>query len=116
MEPNRTRARELAAKSRISGDPTAWFEQLYREQEQGHQVVPWADLGANPNLLEFFERNPIAAAGKTALVVGCGFGDDAEQLAEWGFATTAFDVSPTAVRTSQRRFPESRVDYVTADV
>jgi len=108
-EPNRIRARELAAKSRKSGDPTGWFEQLYKEQEQGLGVVPWADLGTNPNLLEF------AGAGKTALTVGCGFGDDAEQLAAWGFETTAFDVSPTAIRASKRRFPNTSVKYVVAD-
>jgi SAM-dependent methyltransferase len=109
-EPNRARARELAAKFLLSGDPTGWFEQLYQEQEQGLNVVPWADAGVNPNLLEF------AGTGKTALVVGCGFGDNAEQLAAWGFETTAFDVSPTAIRSAKQRFPESRVDYRTADV
>lgn len=115
-QEKRARARELAAQSRISGDPTGWLEQLYREQEQGLNVVPWAELGANPNLLEFFERNPMAAEGKTALVIGCGFGDDAEQLAAWGFETTAFDVSPSAVRAAKRRYPGTPVNYVTADV
>jgi SAM-dependent methyltransferase len=105
-----TRARELAAESRISGDPTGWFEQLYQEHEQGQKVVPWADLRVNPDLLEF------AGEGKTALVVGCGFGDDAEQLAAWGFQTTAFDVSPSAIRACKQRFPECRVDYVTGDL
>ena len=73
-------------------------------------MVPWADLGVNPNLLKF------DGAGKTALTVGCGFGDDAEQLAAWGFKTTAFDVSPSAIRACQRRFPDSSVSYVAADV
>jgi 2-polyprenyl-3-methyl-5-hydroxy-6-metoxy-1,4-benzoquinol methylase len=110
MEPNRVRARELAAESRISGDPTGWFEQLYQEHEHGPKVVPWADLGVNPKLLEF------AGAGKRALTVGCGFGDDAEQLARWGFETTAFDVSPSAIRACKKRFPGSTVNYVAADV
>lgn len=110
MEPNRTRARQLAAESRLSGDPTGWFEQLYWEQEQGSKVVPWADEGANPNLPAF------DGTGKTALVVGCGFGDDAEQLAGAGFKTTAFDVSPSAIRAAKQRFPETTVDYRTADV
>jgi 2-polyprenyl-3-methyl-5-hydroxy-6-metoxy-1,4-benzoquinol methylase len=107
---NRTRARELAAESKRTGDPVGWFEQLYREQEQGQPVVPWADLRVNLNL------PPLEGAGKMALVVGCGFGDDAEQLAAWGFETTAFDVSPSAIRACMRRFPESRVNYVAADV
>ena len=115
-EPNRVRARELAARFIRSGDPTGWLEQLYREHEQGSKVVPWADLGVNPNLVEFFERNPIAAAGKTALTIGCGFGDDAEQLAAWGFETTAFDVAPSAISAAKQRFPGSSVDYRTADL
>lgn len=109
-EPDRTRARELAQEALGSGDPTGWFERLYQEHEQGQKVVPWADLGVNPNLLEF------DGAGKTALAVGCGFGDDAEQLAAWGFKTTAFDVSPSAIRACQQRFPGSRVEYVAADL
>ena len=40
----------------------------------------------------------------------------AEQLAAWGFEATAFDVSPSAVRAAKQRFPESRVDYATADL
>jgi 2-polyprenyl-3-methyl-5-hydroxy-6-metoxy-1,4-benzoquinol methylase len=115
-EPNRARARELAAQFRSAGDPTGWFEQLYKEQEQGRKVVPWADLGANPNLLEFFELHRVTASGKTALTVGCGFGDDAEQLAAWGFETSAFDISPSAIEACKRRFPESQVNYVAADL
>jgi len=109
-EPDRTRARELAAASRLAGDPTSWFETLYQEQEQGQKVVPWSDAGPNPNL------PPFDGAGKRALIVGCGFGDDAEQLAAWGFETTAFDVSPSAVRACRNRFPRSPVEYVAADL
>ncbi len=109
-EPNRARARELAAQSRLSGDPTGWFEKLYREQEEGQRVVPWTDEGPNPNLLRF------EGTGKTALVVGCGFGDDAEEVASWGFRTAAFDISPSAARAARRRYPDSVVDYVTADL
>ncbi len=109
-EPNRTRARELAARFNQAGDPTGWFEALYKEHEQGQKVVPWADCGTNPNLLK------LEGAGKRALAVGCGFGDDAEQLAAWGFETTGFDISPSAIRACERRFPNSPVDYVTADV
>ncbi|HVO99599.1 MAG TPA: class I SAM-dependent methyltransferase [Bryobacteraceae bacterium] len=107
MEPNRERARALAAESLNAGDPTGWFDKLYQE---GIEVVPWAELRPNPNLVQF------AGAGKTALVVGCGLGDDAEQVAAWGFKTMAFDVSPTAIEACKRRFPESPVRYETGDV
>jgi len=103
----RQRARELAAESSNAGDPTAWFDKLYRE---GVDVVPWADLRPNPNLVSF------DGAGKTALVIGCGLGDDAEQLAQWGFSTTAFDISPTAIEECRARFPQSTVRYEVGDL
>jgi SAM-dependent methyltransferase len=49
-------------------------------------------------------------------VVGCGLGADAEFVAAHGFATTAFDISATAVRTARQRYPTSPVDYRTADL
>jgi len=58
----------------------------------------------------------VRGGGRRALVVGCGFGADAEHLAQLGFATTAFDVSPTAVRSARARFPDSRVSYRAADL
>jgi protein-L-isoaspartate O-methyltransferase len=113
---DRTRARELAAEYLAKSDPTGWFEQLYREGEEGKSVVPWMELRPNPNLLDFWTDQPIPSAGKTALKIGCGFGDDAEQLAEWGFRTTAFDISETAIRSCRRRFPRSPVQYINADL
>ena len=57
-----------------------------------------------------------SGAGRSAVVVGCGLGADAEFVAAHGFATTAFDISATAVRTAQQRYPTSPVDYRTADL
>jgi len=37
-------------------------------------------------------------------------------VASLGCATTAFDVSRTAIATARRRFPNSTVEYVTADL
>jgi len=113
---DRTRARQLAAEYLAKGDPIGWFEHLYREADQGKSIVPWVDLRPSPNLLEFWRDRPIPSAGKKALTIGCGLGDDAEHLAEWGFACTAFDVSETAVRACRRRFPDSGVEYVAADL
>ena len=53
---------------------------------------------------------------KAALVVGCGLGDDAEELARLGFRVTAFDISETAVDWCRRRFPASAVEYRVADL
>jgi SAM-dependent methyltransferase len=114
--PDRTRARELAAEYIQKGDATGWFEVLYKEAEEGKNVVPWADRGPNPDLVEFWRANPQATAGKKALVIACGLGDDAEQLTAWGFETTAFDISQTAIRTARNRFPKSSVKFRVADL
>src|SRR5437867_191870 len=100
MERDRRRARELAAKFLAAGDPVGWFEQLYQEGD-----VPWRDLEPSPNLVDFFARTSVP--GRTALTIGCGFGDDAELLAARGFETTAFDVAPTAIELCRRRFPST---------
>jgi 2-polyprenyl-3-methyl-5-hydroxy-6-metoxy-1,4-benzoquinol methylase len=113
---DRTRARELAAEFIRKGDPTGWFEVLYKEAEEGKSTVPWADRGANPSLIEFWKMNPQAVQGKKALVIACGLGDDAEQLAAWGFETAAFDIAETAIRTARQRFPKSEVKYRVADL
>lgn len=113
---DRKRARELAAEYARKGDPTGWFDVLYKEAEEGKSVVPWADRGANPSLLEFWSSHPQVTEGKKALVIACGLGDDAEQLASWGFETAAFDISETAVQMARKRFPQSAVDYRVADL
>jgi SAM-dependent methyltransferase len=113
---DRTRARELAAQYIAKGDPTGWFEVLYKEGEAGESVVPWADRGSNSDLVEFWTAYPQKSEGRKALVIACGLGDDAEQFAQWGFETTAFDISETAIRSARKRFPKSRVNYSVADL
>jgi len=113
---DRRRARELAAEYVRKGDPTGWFEVLYQEAEAGKSIVPWADRGTNPGLIEFWSRNPQPTDGRQALVIACGLGDDAEQLAAWGFESTAFDISETAIRSARNRFPKSAVRYCVADL
>ena len=110
-------ARSLARAAIGRGEPLAWFEQLYAQVESaGLSIVPWADLEPNPNLVNWLDREQLDGARKRALVVGCGLGDDAEELSRRGFDVTAFDVSPSAVEQAAKRFPESNVEYVTADL
>jgi SAM-dependent methyltransferase len=54
--------------------------------------------------------------GQRAIAVGCGLGDDAEELARRGFDVVAFDISETAIRWCEARFPASSVAYVVADL
>lgn len=113
---DRARARELASEFYRKGDPTGWFEQLYREAEDGKSTIPWADRRSHPFLAKFGEERAQLFPGKQALVVGCGLGDDAEQFSAWGCATTAFDISPSAIRACRKRFPASSVNYLAADL
>jgi SAM-dependent methyltransferase len=116
MSDARTTARELAAQFVARGDPLGWFETLYRQAAGDAGKIPWADLEPNPNLTGWLMNHPFAANPGRALVVGCGLGDDAALLASLGFAVTAFDISPTAVDWSRRRFGASGVDFSVADV
>src|SRR5689334_24946240 len=90
---DRKRARELAAEFHRKGDPTGWFEVLYREAEEGKSNIPWADYHPTPHLVSFWMELPQENAGKSALVTGCGLGDAAEQLAALGFLCTVYDIS-----------------------
>ena len=115
-DPKRSRARDLAQAHVEQGDAIGWFEPLYAEAQGNAERVPWADLKPNPNLLDWLDREAIRGEGRSALVVGCGLGDDAELLAARGFRVTAFDVAPTAVAWCRQRFPASSVQYETADL
>jgi SAM-dependent methyltransferase len=112
-EARRAFARRLAADSIGRGDATGWFEALYAAAARGAAEVPWADLKPNPRLVAALAR-PTATA--RALVIGCGLGDDAEHVASLGYATTAFDISPTAIHSVRQRFPHSTVTYAVADL
>jgi SAM-dependent methyltransferase len=114
-EKNRTTAREIARKHLESGDPLGWFEDLYRQAGEDTSIIPWADLKPNPNLVEWLNQHKVYDSC-LALKVGCGLGDDAEELARRGFKTTAFDISETAITRSRRRFPQSPVSYMVADL
>ncbi|WP_373033484.1 class I SAM-dependent methyltransferase [Sulfurovum sp.] len=113
---NRTRARELAKESIRQGESLKWFETLYAEAKTKGVVIPWADLEANPHLIEWVNNSNMDWHGKKALKIGCGLGDDAKYLSEIGLAVTAFDISETAIRWCHERFPDSRVDYQVADL
>jgi len=72
-------------------------------------------LQPNPNLIPWLDQHP-AEPGRRALKVGCGYGDDAEELCRRDYDVVAFDVAPTAVATCQKRFPDSKANYVVADL
>lgn len=112
---NRSKVKATAHEAIAKGEPLAWYDQVYRDAEGETGAVPWADLVANPSLVEWEAKHELPRA-KTALVVGCGLGDDAEHLAARGLRITAFDVSPKAIEWCKKRFPETKVDYRAADL
>jgi SAM-dependent methyltransferase len=112
----RAKAQQLAHEFVQRGDATGWFERLYTEAQGNEQAIHWADMVSNPNLVQWLDRRNVQGKGKLAVVVGCGLGDDAEELAHRGFEVVAFDIAPTAIDWCQKRFPHSEVAYVVADV
>jgi SAM-dependent methyltransferase len=107
-------ALRLAEDSQARGDMTGWLDTVYASASGDTSRVPWAHLAPNPNLLPWLDARP--SHGGRALVVGCGLGDDAEELARRGYDVTAFDVSPAAVSWASSRHPASSVTYVCADL
>lgn len=97
-------------------DPSGWFEPLYADAQGDTAQVPWVKNQAHPYLQQWLQVYPPQAAAKTALVIGCGLGDDAELLASLGYQVTAFDISPTAIAWCQSRFPDSQVNYLVGDL
>ena len=92
------------------------FEAIYTGAEAGAAKPPWDYGAARPQLVEWAEARNLAGGGGEALVVGCGYGADAEFLALLGFRTTGFDFSPTAIAGARRKYPDTQVTYLVADV
>ena len=99
-----------------NNDPTGWFDSIYKSANGDHTKVFWADLEPSPYLVSWLEKNPINKPSKRACVIGCGVGDDAEALSEFGFEVTAFDISVTAIELCKNRYKDTKVNYVVADL
>ena len=97
-------------------DPTGWFDSIYKGANGDYSKVFWADLEPSPYLVDWLKQNYITKKKKTACVIGCGVGDDAQALASFGFDVTAFDISPSAIELCINRYPNTKVKYVVADL
>jgi 2-polyprenyl-3-methyl-5-hydroxy-6-metoxy-1,4-benzoquinol methylase len=93
-----------------------WFEAVYARAEDDPARVPWANLSAHPLTKAFVGLQAKSIKAARVLDIGCGLGDNAECFAEAGASVTAFDFIADAVLWAKRRFPESLVDYRTADL
>jgi SAM-dependent methyltransferase len=108
-------ARRLAARARLDAmddagacDPyrRGWFEAVYDTAGDDAAQIPWADLSPHPLLAAWLATAAPRAQGARALDIGCGLGDNAAALAAKGWQTSAFDLSPRAIRWAQSRFPD----------
>ena len=97
-------------------DPLGWFDSIYTDAEGDHTAVFWADLEPNPYLVDWLEKHPLEGKKKKAIAIGCGVGDDAEIMAEYGYEVTAFDIAPTAIELCKKRYINTSVTYIVSDL
>lgn len=116
LEERRNRVRELQAEFAARGDTLGWFEALYRESAGDTSVIPWADLDPNKYFKAWAENAGLRGDGRSALVVGCGLGDDAKYLHDLGFKVTAFDISPTAIAWAKRLYHDTKIQFEVCDL
>lgn len=108
--------KDLASKFAENGDNFGWFDALYKEAAGDNEKIPWADLEPNKYFVRFAEETNLQGNGRSALVVGCGLGDDAKYLHDLGFDVTAFDISPTAIEWAKRLHVKTDIKFFTADL
>ena len=97
-------------------DRRRWFWHVYQSAGDDPAPVPLADLEPQQALVEWLHDLPPERRTGRAIDVACGLGDNAEVLASAGFDVTAFDLSADAIAWAKRRFPQTQVDYRTADL
>lgn len=97
-------------------DPTGWFDTIYTDADGDHRAVFWADLKPSLPLVTWLENCAFKYKKRKAIVIGCGVGDDAEALSDSGYEVTAFDISPEAIKLCKNRYPDTKVNYLIADL
>jgi SAM-dependent methyltransferase len=112
----RARTREIQREFAERGDVLGWFEALYKESAGNNELIPWADLEPNRFFKEWAEANGLKGDGRSALVVGCGIGDDARYLYDLGFKVTGFDISPTAIEWAKKVHKDTDIVFEVADL
>ncbi len=87
------------------------WNQVY--ESAAPESLPWHTSELDPDFR--LELNFCGKKGMELLDVGCGLGYQADLIAKQGFAVTATDISPAAIRRARIHFPEVRflVDDIT---
>ena len=99
---------------RDESERAAFFNAVYERAHGDPAFVPWADLEPKPQLVDYLKANP--GKGRRAIDIACGLGDNAEALADAGYATSAFDLAHDAIDWAKKRFPDTKVDYRVANL
>ena len=99
-----------------NNDPYGWCDKIYTDAQGDYKSVFWADLEPSSYLITWLKKNPIEKFNNKAIVIGCGVGDDAQALSDYGYEVTAFDISQEAINLCIKRYPNSKVNYCVADL
>jgi len=95
-------------------EASAWFDDLYKKHKSTQENIPWARQAVNPLLQSYLDEEKNHKG--TALVIGCGLGDDAMALELAGYKVTAIDVSQTALDLAKERFVGSSIKFIKQDI
>lgn len=112
----RERTKEIQAEYAEKGDALGWFDALYKEAAGDNEKIPWADLKPNKFLRRYAEETKLQGNDRSALVVGCGLGDDARFLHDLGFKVTGFDISKTAIEWARKLHSDADIKFFAADL
>jgi len=93
---------------------SAWFDDMYKNNKESQEKIPWARQAVNPLLQSYLDEEKTHQG--EALVIGCGLGDDAYALTLAGYKVTAIDISTSALEQAQERFPETSIKFKKQDI
>ncbi len=114
LNPLRKKVEDLVSDYQQKNDFTGWFEVIYTDALGNSEQVPWAKMQPHPCLENWLKTVDIT--NKKTLVIGCGLGDDSEILAQNKANVTAFDIAPSSIEWCKKRFTNSFVNYLVADL
>jgi len=92
-----------------------FFDNIYKNTNDTHSNIPWATLNANIYLKDYLDNNEMVK-NKKALVIGCGLGDDANELSLKGYEVDAIDISDHAISLAKKRFQDKNINFKVEDI